>query len=149
MNHPITQNYNTQIQTIKEKLPGLLGDFEKYFIFFHKNPEVNEYQQIYTQYKSQLQNLNMEILKIGENIEASILETNKSVAKDNKLLGNKKKIFKKLITKMDYYQDTLFGSAQMTDDYKTLYNSQYYKNIQLVFGILFVITFITILIKKK
>ena len=92
MNHEITKQLGGKLKIIIEKLPGLLEDYKKYFIFFHKNPEIAEYQQIYVQYQ---------------------------------------------------------GADQMIDDFKTLYNNQYYKNVQIIYGIGIIGFVITFLMKKK
>ena len=43
----------SKINTLKEKLPSILDDFKKYYIFYNKNPEYTEYQQMFENIKSQ------------------------------------------------------------------------------------------------
>jgi len=149
MNNEITKQLYSKIKIIIEKLPGLLEEYKKYFIFFHKNPEIAEYQQIYVQYKSQIQNTNKELTALGENIEQKILQINKNISKENVMLTDKKQHFKEIIMGFDHYQGALLGADQMKDDFNTLYNNQYYKNVQIIYGIGIVGFVITFLMKKK
>ena len=141
--------FNIFIKIIIEKIPGLLEEYTKYFIFFHKNPEIAEYQQIYVQYKSQIQNTNKELTALGENIEKTILQINTNISSESSTLTDKKQHFKKIIAGFDYYQGALSGADQMIDDFKTLYNNQYYKNVQIIYGIGIIGFIITFVMKKK
>jgi hypothetical protein len=149
MNHEITKQMGGKLKIIIEKLPGLLEEYKKYFIFFHKNPEVAEYQQIYVQYKSQLQTTNKELTDLGENVEQTILQTNKNISGESSTLTDKKQHFKQLILGFEHYQGSLSGADQMIEDFKTLYNIQYYKNVQIIYGIGIIGFIITFLMKKK
>lgn len=149
MNHSITEQTQNQLKIITEKIPGLLEDYKKYFIFFHKNPEVVEYQQIYVQQKTELQNTNKDLVKLGEQTELSIAKLHKMMEQENTTLNDKKSQYQELIKGFEYYQSTLLGTEQMTDDFNTLYNIQYYKNVQMLFGIGIVGALITFLMKKK
>ena len=64
------------------------------------------------------------------------------------MLTDKKQHFKKIIMGFDHYQGVLLGADQMIDDFNTLYNNQYYKNVQIIYGIGIVGFVITFLMKK-
>ena len=129
---------NKKLEIIEEQLPHILEQYKKYFIFYNKNPEVAEYQQFYVQYKTQIEQLNSQLGRMSTDIQSNIQKVNKSVNKANFQIKDKKKEFAELIKNFEHYQDSLQGAEQMIDDYKTLYNKQYYKNVQLVVGILFI-----------
>ena len=63
------QVFLSQINTLKEKLPSILEDIVKYYIFYNKNPEYNEYQQMFENIKSNLQSINSELFMTSNNIE--------------------------------------------------------------------------------
>ena len=63
------QVFLSQINTLKEKLPSVLDDFKKYYVFYNKNPEYSEYQQMFENIKGNLQNINSELFMISNNIE--------------------------------------------------------------------------------
>ena len=71
------------------------------------------------------------------------------ISKENVLLTDKKQKFNEIILGFDHYQGALSGADQMIDDFKTLYNNQYYKNVQIIYGIGIIGFVITFLMKKK
>ena len=149
MNHNITKKTDQQLSEIKEKIPTMLEDYKKYFIFFHKNPEVNEYQQMYAQFRSTIQNTNTQLINLGKETEKNILRVNNNISNENKKIYDKKSKFSELIIGFEHYQDSLLGAEQMIDDFKTLYNNQYYINLQKTLGIFLLIAAGIILLKKK
>lgn len=149
MNQTFTTETKNKIEVIKNQIPIVLENYKKYFIFFHKNPEVAEYQQFYTQYKSQLEQLNTQLGQIHKSIDSNIVKLNKMVKIANVELKDKKTEFAELIQNFEHYKQTLDGAEQMIDDYKTLYNKQYYKNVQLMVGIIITIILISKLMNKK
>jgi hypothetical protein len=36
-----------KIHTLQQQLPAILDDFKKYYVFYNKNPEYPEYQQMF------------------------------------------------------------------------------------------------------
>lgn len=140
---------NKKIEIIEEQLPHILDQYKKYFIFYNKNPEVAEYQQYYVQYKTQIEQLNSQLGRMSTDIQSNIQKVNKSVNKANFQIKDKKKEFAELIKNFEHYQDSLQGAEQMIDDYKTLYNKQYYKNVQLVVGIVFIVLLTGKLVSQK
>ena len=93
--------------------------------------------------------LNKELTALGENIEKTILQINTNISSESSTLTDKKQHFKKIIAGFDYYQGALSGADQMIDDFKTLYNNQYYKNVQIIYGIGIIGFIITFVMKKK
>lgn len=140
---------NKKIEIIEEQLPHILDQYKKYFIFYNKNPEVAEYQQYYVQYKTQIEQLNSQLGRMSTDIQSNIQKVNKNVNKANFQIKDKKKEFAELIKNFEHYQESLQGAEQMIDDYKSLYNKQYYKNVQLVVGIIFIILLTGKLVSQK
>ena len=64
-----SKNFLSQINTLKEKLPSILDDFKKYYVFYNKNPEYNEYQQMFENIKSNLQNMNEPTAGLGRSLK--------------------------------------------------------------------------------
>ena len=57
-----------KITLLKQQTPAILEDFQKYYVFYNKNPEHNEYQQIFENIKK-----NMDQLKTREMPDILIL----------------------------------------------------------------------------
>ena len=81
------QVFLSQINTLKEKLPSILDDFKKYYVLYNKNPEYNEYQQMFENIKGNLQNVNSELFMISNNIEKDTESINDRLHKINVLIA--------------------------------------------------------------
>lgn len=126
------------INNIKDTFFSVLDDYNKYYIYTNKNPEVDEYQNFYLDAKSQLQELTNQLFKLSKNMENNILELNKK----NKLLMNKlnkeKEENEELNELLRSLKSSENGSKELINNTKELYNNQYYQNIELFIGILII-----------
>lgn len=140
---------NERINNIQQQFFSVLDDFEKYYVFTNKNPEVDEYQNYYMNSKTQLQNLSLTLMKLTNTIENSITELNdKSIFYTEQLedLKKKKEMLDDLLNNLD---STDNSSKELINDTKELYNYQYYKNVELFIGIIIVSFLLRVLFKKS
>jgi len=129
------QVFLSQINTLKEKLPPILDDFIKYYIFYNKNPEYNEYQQIFENIKGNLQKINSELFMTTNNIEKGVENINDRLQKIDKLIAKEKIKNQKLKRKLGIVEKKYNGSDELISDYKDIYNLDYLKNFALFYGI--------------
>ena len=129
---------NEKIVTIKSQFFSALDDFKKYYVYFNKNPEVNEFQNYYANSKGQLQTMNRNMFLMTNNIEKNIEILNKKVLLLSIKLNNEKKLNKNMTDLINNLENTQNGSEILIDDSKTKYNIQYYKNIEIFIGILII-----------
>ena len=129
------QVFLSQINTLKEKLPPILDDFIKYYIFYNKNPEYNEYQQIFENIKGNLQKINSELFMNTNNIEKGVENINDRLQKIDKLKAKEKIKNQKLKRKLGIVEKKYNGSDELISDYKDIYNLDYLKNFALFYGI--------------
>jgi hypothetical protein len=149
-------NYKEKIDAIKSLFFSALDDFKKYYVYFNKNPEVNDYQRNFENSKFQLQTLNDQLVRITCDIHDYINQLDNDIKDIIKELKVQKEINVTLTAALNEMESTQTGSKVLIDDYKEKYNTQYYKNFQLYAGILFILavlgklsgnTFIFIMIK--
>ena len=133
---PKPQVFLSQINTLKEKLPAILDDFKKYYIFYNKNPEYNEYQQIFETIKGNLQNINSELFMTTNNIEKGTEGINSKLQIINKLIAKEKIKNRKLKRQLGIVEKKYNGSDELISDYKEMYNLDYLNNFALFMGIL-------------
>lgn len=133
---PKPQVFLSQINTLKEKLPSILDDFKKYYIFYNKNPEYNEYQQIFESIKGNLQNINSELFMTTNNIEKGTEDINSKLQIINKLIAKEKIKNRKLKRQLGIVEKKYNGSDELISDYKEMYNLDYLNNFALLMGIL-------------
>jgi hypothetical protein len=141
--NPQANKFDEKIKGIKNSFFSALDDFKKYYVFYNKNPEVDEYQNFFATSKGQLQELNSEIFVVTNNIQKHIKELNAEMAAISNKLKDEKDLSSELLLLINNIQTTEDGSAIMIDDVKEEYNRQYYKNLELFIGII-VFTGITV-----
>ena len=132
------KHFNEQINNIKSQFFSALDDFKKYYVYFNKNPEVDEFQSYYANSKGQLQTMNRNMFLLTNNIEKNIEILNKKVLLLSIKLNNEKELNKKMTGLINNLENTQNGSEILIDDSKTKYNIQYYKNVEIFVGILII-----------
>ena len=130
------QVFLSQINTLKEKLPSILDDFKKYYVFYNKNPEYSEYQQMFENIKGNLQNINSDLFMTSNNVEKDTENINDRLQKINALIAKEKMKNKQLKKKLGIVEKKYNGSDELISDYKEMYNLDYLNNFALLFGVI-------------
>ena len=143
-----SQQFNEKINNIKTQFFSALDDFTKYYVYFNKNPEVNEFQNFYANSKSQLQTMSKELFLITNNINKIIEEIDIHVSSISIKLQDEEELYNKLMELLENIDNTQDGSQILNDDSKKKYNDQYYKNIEIFMGIIIGIILLVKLFKK-
>jgi CCR4-NOT transcriptional regulation complex NOT5 subunit len=131
-----TLEFNNKIKTIQEKLPTILDDFKKYYVFFNKNPTYSEYQTIYENLKGNLNSISNELLSITSDVEKNTQNIGEFLLKINESIEKEKNKNSKLKSIVSNINNSYNGSRIMVSQYKERYNSKYYNNILLFIGII-------------
>ena len=134
-----TDNYNNKIKVLNEQFYSILEDFKKYYIFFNKNPNVNEYQQMFLNIKSNIESINSQLFTIHNNIQDNIDDININIEKINTEIQKEKKQNIELKKRVGIVNNKKVSSEILIDDYKELYNNTYYYNITILIGIIIII----------
>ena len=143
-----SQQFDEQINNIKTQFFSALDDFTKYYVYFNKNPEVNEFQNFYANSKSQLQTMSRQLFLTTNNIDKIIEELDNKVSSISIKLEGEEELYKKLMELAENINNTQDGSQILIDDSKNKYNDQYYQNIQIFMGIIIGIILLVKLFKK-
>jgi hypothetical protein len=133
--NPHANKFDEKIKATKDRFFSALDDFKKYYVFYHKNPEVDEYQNFFTNSKNQLQNLNADIFLVTNNIQKNIKDLDMEMRAVTTKLNDEKELNEELLKLINRIKTTQDGSAIMIDDAKDEYNIQYYKNWEMFMGI--------------
>ena len=132
---PESEEFDNKIENIKKIFLHVLDDFKKYYVFYNKNPEDNEYQNYYINNKSQLQKLSGELFLTTNDIHKNIEKLNLKMQNISGHLEDEKKVNINLLKMIKRLENTYNGSELLIEDSKSLYNYQYYKNIEMMLGI--------------
>ena len=128
-----------QLNTETDKLPHILDDFKKYFVFYNKNPEESEYQQLFENIKGNLQKSSASLFMVTNNIEKDTDEINHKLLKLDELIEKEKMKNKVLRRNFGLVDAKYDGSSEMISDFEETYNLYYIKNFGLFLGIIITI----------
>jgi hypothetical protein len=131
-----TMEFKNKINTLQEKLPAILDDFKKYYVFFNKNPTYSEYQKIYENLKGNLNSISNELLTITSDVEQNTKNIGDFLLKINESIEKEKDKNSKLKSIESNINNSYNGSRVMINEYKETYNSKYYNNIFIFIGII-------------
>ena len=143
------KQYDEQIKSKTSSFLPALDEFKKYYVYYNKNPEVNEFQNYYANSKGQLQTMSKDLFLTTNNIDKNIENLDNEMLQISIKLENEKKLNKEMSELINNLQNTQNGSEILIDDSKTKYNIQYYKNVEIFIGILILSGLLTKLVIKK
>ena len=126
-----TQQYNEKLTTLSETFFSVLDDFKKYYVYTNKNPEVNEYQNYFLNNKSQLQNINKEVILLSNDIRKDMELLNNAITRINIQLNDEKELNGELLKLINNLKNSNNGSNLLLDETTAIYNKQYLYNTEL------------------
>jgi len=129
-------NFDENINSLKSQFFSVLEDFKKYYVYYNKNPEVDEFQTNYENAKNQLKTISSDLFKITKNIYKHINQLDTYMHDVSKQIKTKKKSNEELLYATQNLKNTESGSKILIDDSKNDYNIQYYRNLEMIIGIL-------------
>jgi hypothetical protein len=145
---PAKQN-EEKINILKTQFFSALDDFKKYYVYFNKNPEVNEFQNYYANSKSQIQSMTRDLFLLTNSIDKNIENLDSQMQLVSLKLEDEKKLNVELTKLFNDLNNTKEGSEVLINDSKEEYNQQYYRNWQMILGILIESATLTMMFKTK
>ena len=133
---PDSNSFLSKIETLTAKLPAMLEDFKKYYVFYNKFPDYSEYKNMFNNIKNNLQSLNSEIFVTTNDVEKNISLLNDKLVKYDGYIDSEKNKNVLLKKKLGIVETKFDGSDEMVHNYTELYNIYYTKNFALFLGIL-------------
>lgn len=140
--------YDEKIDNLKSEFFSVLDDYKKYYVYYNKNPEVNEFQNYYSNSKNQLQTISKKLYSITDEIKANIEKLDKEMLLVATNLEEEKDKNAKLTMLYNNLDNTQNGSEILITDTKSEYNKQYYTNINIFIGILIISSLLVKTFKK-
>ena len=132
----LPSDLQTKITALQEKLPAVLDDFKKYYVFFNKNPTYSEYQTIYANLTNNINSIFNELSSISNDVITNSQNLGDDLLKINTLIETEKTKFNKLKSIENSINNEYNGSKKMIDEYKQIYNENYIKNVLMFIGII-------------
>lgn len=144
-----SKQFDDKINEMEGRFFATIDDFKKYYVYFNKNPEVDEFQTKYSDSKSQIQSITKELFLITNNIDKHINDLNSKLTSISERLTKEKNMNKDLELILTNLENTQNGSETLIDDSKREYNMQYYSNVELFLGTIIIGGLLATLFKKK
>ena len=132
----LPSDLQNKITALQEKLPAVLDDFKKYYVFFNKNPTYSEYQTIYANLTNNINSIFNELSSISNDVITNSQNLGDDLLKINTLIETEKTKFNKLKSIENSINNEYNGSKKMIDEYKQIYNENYIKNVLMFIGII-------------
>jgi len=130
------QKFSEKLETLQQQLPPILDDFTKYYVFYNKNPDYNEYQQAFEGIKGNLNEFNSRVFMLLNDVQTNISNINKRLIELNSLIDYEKKRNAELKKQLRNIEEEKYATTEMIDNYKEMYNNEYVKNWGLVLSTL-------------
>jgi hypothetical protein len=137
-NANLTNTFLNKLNILKEQLPSILDDFKKYYVFYNKNPENSEYQQMFENIKNNLNSINSQLFMIKNNVQSETDKVNKNMVYLNKLIQNDKEINIDIKGKLRRTYDKNYSTSELISDYNKMYDIEYLRNWALFLSIILV-----------
>ena len=146
----INENENDvkdKIKNLKKSFLLALKDFKQNYVNYNLNKDVDEYKNIFFTSKSQLQELNSHLYDLSEQIKNKILSNHHKNQNEIKSISESNELYNLTIDELNSAKDKSRASNTLTNDYDDMYDRQFYKNFQLILGVI-VLSFITYKMKN-
>ena len=134
-NYEEPQKFSEKLDSLKQQLPSILDDYEKYYVLYHKNPDYNEYQQSFQGIKANLNNVNSQLFILSNDVEKNTNKLNRYLVKLNKQIDIQKTKNTKLKKSFGNVEGENAATTEMINNYKEMYNNVYLRNWGLLLSI--------------
>jgi|Laugresubdmm15sn_1035100.scaffolds.fasta_scaffold23927_1 hypothetical protein len=146
---PNPDNITNDLNTLKSKYAPILDDFKKYYVLHQQYPDLNEYNQMFSSIKGNLQGLNSDLFTLKNNIQNSSHQQNMVMQQVNKEIKKEKLLHTKLLKKLNLVNNEINGTKEMAENYTSMYNFQFFSNMTMFLGIVILGTVIYKVYKKR
>jgi len=134
-NYEDSQIASKKLESLKQQLPAILDDFIKYYVLYNKNPDYNEYQQLFNVIKGNLNQLNSDLFTLSNNVQSNTDTINKELVTLNAMIAVEKNKNTNLKTQLGNLESENYATTEMIINYKEMYNNGYLRNWALLLSI--------------
>jgi hypothetical protein len=128
----------SKINVLSNQLPAILDDFKKYYVFYNKTPEYDEYKNMFENIKSNLNTTNTSLVKISDSVGSATEDINVKLEELNKLIRGERIKNVALKRLLGREEEKYNGAGEMNSNYTEMYELSYLRNWAMFLGILVV-----------
>ena len=142
-NLPKPEQFTNKLSELQGKMGPILEDFQKYYVFYNKNPEYPDYQSMFNNVKTNITQVVSNLFTLENDVQSNTDKINKALVELNVLIKAEKEKNRELKRKLGIAETENNAAMELIDNYKEMYDSGYLRNWGLGFSILFSIAIIS------
>ena len=127
-NYTTPAQFKEKLQALQQQLPAILEDFKKYYVFYNKNPEYDEYRQMFENMKTNLNKINSDLFVLSNDVSSNTDELNKQLIILNALIVREKQRNRELKRKLGIVENKSNAADEMISNFREIYESEYLRN---------------------
>ena len=127
-NYTTPEQFREKLQSLQQQLPAILEDFKKYYVFYNKNPEYDEYRQMFENMKTNLNKINSDLFVLSNDVSSNTDELNKQLIILNALIVREKQRNRELKRKLGIVEHKSNAADEMITNFREIYESEYLRN---------------------
>lgn len=127
-NYTTPKQFREKLKSLQQQLPAILEDFKKYYVFYNKNPEYDEYRQMFENMKTNLNQINSDLFVLSNDVSSNTDELNKQLIILNALIVREKQRNRELKRKLGIVENKSNAADEMISNFREIYESEYLRN---------------------
>ena len=120
--------FTQRIETLKDQLPSILDDFNKYFVLYNVDPSYPEFGTMFNNIKQNLNSLSGSLFMVSNDVDANTDELNKTFKKLDVLITKERRKNRELRRKLGIIEEQNNSSKELIDNYNEMYDTDYLRN---------------------
>jgi len=120
--------YNDELEVILSQVPSVLIDYVKFYVILKMNPGYSEYQNYFSNIKSNLTQIKGKLMELLNKIHSNTDEINKKILELDELIKIEKKRNKILKKRLGIADNRINTSSQLISNYTEIYDTDYMRN---------------------
>jgi len=137
------ETFKENIQTLKQQLPPILEDFNKYFVLYNKDPNYPEFENMFNNIKQNLNTIGSSLFMVSNDLDTNIDNINATYKKLDILIVKERKRNRELRRKLGLVERENDSSKELIDNYNEMYDMDYLRNWGLFLSTIVVVVYIS------
>jgi hypothetical protein len=136
--HTLTkpEEFSQKVDILTQQWPSILDDFSKYYVFYHKNPENNEYQQLFHNIKQNMDSVQSQLFAVSTQLEENTHQINQELVHLDTLIQKEREKHRQWTSKVGKVKQKNNAVDELITEYKQMYDYGYLKNWGIFISIL-------------
>jgi hypothetical protein len=120
--------FKENVQTLKQQLPPILDDFNKYFVLYNKDPNNPDFENMFNNIKQNLNTIGSSLFMVSNDLDTNIDNINATYKKLDILIVKERKRNRELRRKLGLVERENDSSKELIDNYNEMYDMDYLRN---------------------